>query len=212
MKMKMMLGLLVLVLLAACDSETHEEKIAREKQEKQEQAELVASGVEGIGNALSGAGSDAAESLTKGVTDVVSGIGRGIEKGTEYPVSVHEKLTEKGVVATVATRNMGGSADSAQMGEGGMDNSVSVYVTFDEDTDTILQIRAYDKDGVEVGRSNKMPVVMDADDGTYLHFSFDGQTPLTRVTQMIIYEVKKTGTADEPIVEVPAESDSSSVE
>lgn len=212
MKVKIILGFLVLVLLSACDSETHEEKMAREKQEKQERAELVASGIEGVGNALSGAGSDAAESLTKGVTDMVSGIGRGIEKGTEYPVSVHEKLAGKGVTATVATRNMSGSADSAQLGEGGLDSSVSVYITFDEDIDTLIQIRAYDKDGVEVGRSNKMPVIMDADDGTYLHFSFDGQTPLTRVTKMTIYEVKKPGAADqaaETPAEAPAEADNS---
>ena len=182
------MGLIALLFISACSDETHEEKMAREEQEKQEQAEIAASAVKGVGNALSGVGSDAAESLSQGVTDVISGLGRGVEKGTEFPVNVQESLAERGVSSTLATRNM----SSPEI------NAVSVYVTFDQDTDAVLQLRAYDKDNKEIGRSNKIPVQIEADEGGYLHFSFDSQTPLTRVETMLICETKKSSAqADE---------------
>ena len=172
------------VFLAGCES--HEEKMARQEREAQEKAELLASVAKGTGNALSGAGSEATEALSKGVTDMVSGISRGVEKGTEFPVSVNDSLNAKGVAANLATRNLSNTSTSS--GEGGMENSVSVYVTFDNASETVFQLRAYDGDGREIGRSNKLPVRVDADEGTYLHFVFDGQTPLSRVANMVLYE------------------------
>ncbi len=173
-----------IVLLAGCES--HEEEMARQEREAQEKAELLASVAKGTGNALSGVGSEATEALSKGVTDMVSGVSRGVEKGTEFPVSVNESLSAKGVAANLATRNLSNTSTSS--GEGGMESSVSVYVTFDNASETVFQLRAFDKDGREIGRSNKLPMRVDADEGTYLHFAFDGQTPLSRVANMVLYE------------------------
>ena len=178
-----------IVLLAGCES--HEEKMARQEREAQEKAELLASVAKGTGNALSGAGSEATEALSKGVTDMVSGINRGVEKGTEFPVSVNDSLSAKGVAANLATRNL--SNTSAELGNGGMENSVSVYITFDNASEMVFQLRAFDSDGKEIGRSNKLPVQVDEDEGTYLHFVFDGQTPLSRVANMVLYETKTQG-------------------
>lgn len=190
MKFKFLILLASLVvLLSGCES--HEEKMARQEKEAQEKAELLASVAKGTGNALSGVGSEATEALSKGVTDMVSGINRGVEKGTEFPVSVNEPLSAKGVAANLATRNL--SNTSAELGDGGMENSVSVYVTFDNASETVFQLRAFDGDGKEIGRSNKLPVQVDEDEGTYLHFVFDGQTPLSRVANMVLYETKAQG-------------------
>ena len=183
----------LLVLLAGCES--HEEKMANQEREAQEKGELLASAAKGAGNAMSGVGSQASEALSKGVTDMVSGVSRGVEKGAEYPLSVHEALSAKGVAANLATRNL--SNASAGSGDGGLENSVSIYTTFDKDNEVVLQLRAYDSDGKEIGRSNKLPVRSEADEASYLHFVFDGQTPLSRVANMVLYETKLAGAAAE---------------
>lgn len=188
LKLKLIFCLCLPLLFAACSDESHEEKVARAEQEKQEQTEIAASAIKGMGNALSDAGSDAAESLSKGMTDVVSGLARGVEKGTEYDAKVSDSLTDQGVSVNVATRNM--SNPETGFGEGGSENSVSIYVTFDQALDTVLQLRVYDVDNKEIGRSNKIPVSMGDDEASYVHFTFDGQTPLSRIDKIVLYETK----------------------
>lgn len=185
MKFKLILSLLAVTILSACSCEPYEEE-ARSGQ-KQEKAAISASGCNGDENTPQKINGILAGSAAKSLRSLVAGLKQGLGRNMEYPVSVHEGLALKGIHCqpAISSKTNGQSFAAAE------DRcSVSVQVAFDKDIDTFMQIHASDKNGVELGRSSKTPVVMAANNESCLRFNFDEHIPLNKAARMTLYEAK----------------------
>ncbi len=90
--------------------------------------------------------------------------------------SLHEALTD---------------IDVSQVNENA--TTVSAYFKFQKKFAGGLELRAYDSDGKEVGRSSPSAKLKQApDSATYVEFTFDPRTPLTRTAK---YEVRRVEVA-----------------
>ncbi len=192
MYIRLILSILAVVLFSDCLVGTT--AYAQEEQEQQGELETVTSTLKEAGKSLSEVGGDAVEAISQGVGDVVTSLSNSLEKDAEYTVTASDKLALKGIKCPLAVRDMQNS------------NIVKVYATFDRDLSAVLQLRAYNNNAQEIGRSKRLFVKAHADDGIYLNFVFDEQTPLDKADKFTLAEVK--GPAQE--VDVTAYDDSES--
>lgn len=152
--------------LLACKS--REEKLQSAEDQGNMLAATKAKVVEGVGKALKNEGSTAAQTLTEGTGEVVKAVGKGIDNSLEkVKLSVQADLAQKGVGATRAALN-----DKTEKRHG-----VTVYVTLDKPYAGPLELRAYDKEKLEIGRAK---LTLDEKEPTakYVDFAFDERTPL----------------------------------
>jgi hypothetical protein len=165
--MRRLITLLVLTCVAAgCKS--REEKLQAAEDQGNMLAATKARMVKGVGEAMKNEGKEAAQTVTEGTGEVVKAVGAGFDKSLgQVKFAVHQDLGPKGVGATRAAR---AEAAAAQ-------HSVSVYVTIDKAYTGPLELRAYDKDNLEIGRA-KVDVDEKSSTAKYVDFQFDPRTPL----------------------------------
>ncbi len=135
--------------------------------------------VKGVGEALQKEGKEAAEKVSQGVGEVVKGVGSGVEKGLlEVKLEVQAQLAAKGIAATRATRG----------DQGAQTHAVSVYLVLEKPVDASLELRAYDEQDREVGRTQ---VALKEATGTakYVDFAFDPRTPLLTAKRFELRDV-----------------------
>jgi hypothetical protein len=151
--------------LSGCKS--REEKLKAAEEEANLLASTKARLVKGVGEALKTEGKDAAKSVSEGTGDVVKAVGSGFDKSlSQVKVAVFPALAERGIGVTRASKR-----------NAGQQKSVTVYVLFDKPYSGKLEMRAYDAEKLEVGRS---VVTLDEKEPTakYVDFTFDERTPL----------------------------------
>jgi hypothetical protein len=167
--LRLVASLLLVVTLASCKSK--EEKLQAAEDTGNTLAATKARLVKGVGEALQKEGKEAAEKVTQGVGEVVKGVGSGVEKGLlEVKLDVQKELGPKGLSATRATRGDQGASAHA----------VSIYLVLEKPLKTSLELRAFDEQDREVGRTQ---VALDEAKSTarYVDFAFDPRTPLLTV-------------------------------
>ena len=123
--------------------------------------------LKGAGEAVKKEGKEAAESIAEGGGAVMKGLGSGIEKGLmEVKFTLHDSVAANGLGISRAARGEDGTAQ----------HTITAYITFDRAFTGVIELRAYDVEKREVGRSR-----IDADEkegAKYLDFTFDSRTPL----------------------------------
>jgi hypothetical protein len=166
--MRLILITVTAVCLSACLCRSREEKLKAAEDEGNLLVATKAKLLKGAGDAVKKEGKEAAESLAEGTGEVMKGLGKGLEKGLmDVKFKPHESIAANGLGVTRMARGEDGTAK----------HTVTAYVTFEKAFAGALELRAYDTEDREVGRSK-----LDCDEkesgAKYLDFTFDERTPL----------------------------------
>ena len=119
--------------------------------------------------------SKAGRKIGKGATDLVTGMGSGIDEAMQVNVSLGPGMTEKGFARTVS-ESTGLSPDK---------KGIAVYIISKGAYSGGLLAKALNKAGLEIGRS-RADVEFGKDDAKYVTFMFDDEMDAALVRK---YEV-----------------------
>lgn len=171
--------LTMLALLTAGCGKSREEELREQQSKGAELVEDKAAMAKGIGEALKTEGKEAAKVLTEGVGGLAKGVAEGVDRvESSYQVLVHEEASKKSLSASRAVAFATGDQER---------KGVKVYVMSKDAFKGSLQLRAFDAQGSEIGRSAKVDGVLTADDATYIPFLFDAATPMSRVVRIVVH-------------------------
>ena len=107
------------------------------------------------------------ETVGKTATEFFEGVAEGVDKTLECEIVLSEKLQNKGIkTGTFSVNN-----DDL----GGKNNKLTLYIIFEKDFNQTIFAKAYDKKGLETGRT-KIKVSGKADEAAYFDFTFDKRT------------------------------------
>jgi len=151
---------------------TKEEKLQDAEEEGSFLVQKTSKLIEGAGNALKDDGATAAESVTEGTGEVIKAITSGFDESlTKVTVELDEGLAEM--------VELGRAGRTGEQDDDGME-TVSVYIIPNQDLKGTLTLKAFDKDGNEMGRS-KYAVDVASDDAQYHDFKFDDRVPMMQI-------------------------------
>jgi hypothetical protein len=164
-KLLVVVGALSLASCSMCGS--REEKLKKAEDEANLAASMKARMVKGVGEALKTEGKDAAKVVAEGGGETLKALGGGVDKSLNQI-----KLT---TIGELGTKGIGGTR--ATMDTVAKENKVAVYVTLEKPYTGPLELRVYDTENKEVGRS-KIQVDEKESTAKYMDFKFDEHTPL----------------------------------
>lgn len=180
--MRLLIIAVTAVSLSACCCKSREEKLKAAEDEGNLLVATKAKLLKGAGEAVKKEGKEAAETIAEGTGEVVKGLGKGIEKGLmEVKVSPHETMAANGLGITRAARGENGTAA----------HTITAYITFEKGFGGTLELRAYDTEDREVGRS-KLDTDEKESGAKYLDFTFDERTPLMTAGRFELRATPKT--------------------
>ncbi len=107
------------------------------------------------------------ETIGETATEFFEGVSKGVDKTLECDIAVSPALQEKGLRT--------GKFSITNHPDGGENNLLVLYLIFEKDFKTTLLAKAYDKNGLETGRS-KTNVEGKAGEAGYYDFLFDKRT------------------------------------
>lgn len=172
MKRLPLLGLVLLLSCMVMSCKTKEEKLQEAEEDGQMLVQEPSKMLKGAGDALKKEGKEAAESITEGAGELVKGITSGFDKSmTKVDVKMAEGLEQK--------LTLGGVRKEASSDENGY-GTVSAFIDPIEDLKGVFTLKAFDAEGVEIGRS-KYGADIAAGDAMYHDFKFDERTPMMQV-------------------------------
>ena len=118
---------------------------------------------------------NASEKVGKSTANAVKGIKKGIEKVAQINIQVSESLKDRGI----STGKV--KLDS----KGGRHNLLNVYMIFDKNVNRTINLKVYDSDGVELGRTKTL-VKGNAGDAIFVDFIFDKRTNIDRDNKVVM--------------------------
>ena len=120
--------------------------------------------------------SNTTEKIGETAGSMVKGIETGVKKARAINLSYTESLTEKGISnGKVTLKN----------DKEGTDNLVSVYLIFSKKFKGKITAKAYDNEGLEMGRS-LIKVEADGGDAGFYDFHFDKRTNIDRDGRIVL--------------------------
>ena len=120
--------------------------------------------------------SNSTEKIGETAGDMVKGIETGVKKARAINLTYTESLTEKGISnGKVTLKN----------DKEGTDNLVSVYLIFSKKFRGKISAKAYDNQGLEMGRSS-IKVEADGGDAGFYDFHFDKRTNIDRDGRIVL--------------------------
>lgn len=156
------------VLLSACLCKSREEKLKEAEEEGNTLLAAKARLVKGAGEAVKKEGKEAAQAIAEGTSEVFKGLGQGFEKGLKnMKHKLHESVAANGLGITRVVRGEEGTAQ----------HTLTAYFSFEKPFVGTLEMRAYDSEDREVGRS-RIETETKEPTARYLDFTFDQRTPL----------------------------------
>jgi len=147
----------VILMVTACDFLT---QTAEEKGKKLMESKLDL--VKGAGDVLEDKGADTAETLTKGLGNVLAGAEKGIEKSSTK-IALTPSIAESGLEVT-SIQYASHQADSPPV--------LEAYVIANEPVDGKMKVFLFNVLDKEIGRTS-VALKQDADDATYLSIPLD---------------------------------------
>ncbi|MBR9861503.1 hypothetical protein GYB22_12320 [bacterium] len=117
------------------------------------------------------------ETVGKSASEFFEGVSEGVEKTLECEVILSQELNNKGLQTGKYTINN----DSLV----GNKNQLTLYLIFNEDFKAPLTAKAYDKNGLEIGRT-KLEVEGKAGDAGYFDFTFNKRTYIEVKSKILI--------------------------
>lgn len=117
------------------------------------------------------------EVVGKTATEFIEGVSEGIDKTLECEIVLSPELAAKGL----KTGKFSIETDST----GGHNNMLTLYIIFEKGFKEAVTVKAFDKKGLEIGRS-KVLVKGKAGDATYYDFKFDRRTYVEVKSKLVI--------------------------
>jgi hypothetical protein len=117
------------------------------------------------------------ETVGKTATEFFEGVSEGIDKTLQCEISLSQALQDKGIKT--------GKFSIENDPNGGKNNLLTLYLIFEKDLKTPLTAKAFDKNGLEVGRA-KVEVTSNAGDASYYDFAFDKRTCIEVKSKIIL--------------------------
>jgi len=150
-----------------CSGKGPDDKAKKEAEQKPGIVKRIGDGVKATGESV---GEFAGESVGK----AAKGLVRGAEAGAlAADIRVADTLAKRGVRSTRAQHLFPNK-------DGKGDHGLSIYVISEEPLAATLVLKAFDKDGQEVGRT-LADVDFKKDDAGYVDFRFDARVPMVAV-------------------------------
>lgn len=119
------------------------------------------------------------ETVGKTASEFFEGVSEGVEKTLQCELVLSEELKEKGL-------KTGKYSVESDMGN---NNKLILYLIFDKDFESVLTAKAYDKNGLEIGRT-ELNVESKANQAGYYDFLFDKRTHIEVKSKIIIEQSK----------------------
>ena len=120
--------------------------------------------------------SSSSEKIGQTAGDVVKGIESGVKKARAVNVTYTESLTNKGISnGKVTLKN----------DKEGTDNLVSIYLIFSKKFKGKITAKAYDNEGLEMGRS-LIKAEVDGGEAGFYDFHFDKRTNIDRDGRIVL--------------------------
>lgn len=117
------------------------------------------------------------ETAGKTATEFIEGVSEGIDKTLQCEIVLSQKLKDKGL----RTGKFSVNNDTA----GGENNMLTLYLIFDKDFKDDLFITAFDKNGLEIGRTG-LQVDGKQNYATYYDLHFDKRTYIEVKSKIMI--------------------------
>jgi len=109
------------------------------------------------------------ETVGETATEFLEGVSEGIDKTLQCEIILSQALQDNGLHT--------GKFSIENSAAGGENNMLVLYIIFDKDFKATITAKAFDKKGLEIGRS-KLAVEGKAGDAGYFDFAFDKRTYL----------------------------------
>jgi len=110
-------------------------------------------------------------------TEFFEGVSEGIDRTLECEILLSEALKEKGLAT--------GKYSIESNNQGGENNQLTLYIIFNKDFKDSLFVKAFDKNGLEIGRTN-MTIERKAGEAGYYDFVFDERTYIEVKSKILI--------------------------
>jgi hypothetical protein len=183
--MRLTTVLLSALVLSSCFCRSREEKLQAAEDEGNLLVATKAKLLKGAGDALKKEGKEATQTVAEGGGELIKGLGTGFEKSLlEVKLKPHESVAANGLGVTRAARGE----------EGTKKHTVTAYVTYEKGFSGKLEMRVYDAEDREVGRT-----IVESDEkdsgAKYVDFTFDERTPLLTAGH---FELRATPKAPAP--------------
>ena len=117
------------------------------------------------------------ETVGKTATEFFEGISEGVDRALDCEVVLTEKLKNKGLKT--------GKFSIVNSSLGGENNLLTLYLIFNQDFKATLTAKAFDKKGLEIGRT-KTTIEGKKDDAAYFDFKFDKRTYIEVKSKILI--------------------------
>jgi len=117
------------------------------------------------------------EAVGKTATEFFEGVSEGVDKTLQCEISLSQDLQDKGL----STGKFSIENDTT----GGHNNTLTLYLIFDKDFKAPLTVKAFDKSGLEIGRS-KIEIENKAGEAGYFDFVFDKRTYIEVRSKILI--------------------------
>lgn len=108
------------------------------------------------------------EAVGETATEFIEGVGTGIEKTLSLTIEVSDTLAKQGLRTGKYYVNSS---------ENGVEHILNLYVIFDQDLKKNIIVKAFDKDGLEMGRVTS-EIQGKKNDAVYVELKFDPHTNL----------------------------------
>lgn len=108
------------------------------------------------------------ETVGKASSEFFGGVGEGIEKTLDIKIEVAENLRNKGL--SLGKNYVRDSGENKA-------NLLTLYIIFEKDFNDTLKIKAFDRDGLEIGRVKKY-IKGKKEEAAYYDIEFDPRTKL----------------------------------
>lgn len=117
------------------------------------------------------------EAVGKTATEFIEGVSEGVDNTLQCEITLSQTLQDKGL----QTGKFSINNDTT----GGQNNLLTLYIIFDKDFKNDISIKAFDKNGVEIGRT-KMQIEGKTGDAKYYDFLFDKRTYIEAKSKITI--------------------------
>ena len=116
------------------------------------------------------------ETIGKTATEFFEGVVEGVDKTLQCELSQSESLIDKGLKT--------GKFSIENAGEG-RNNQLTVYLIFDRDFKSPITAKVFDKNGLEIGRT-QIDVEGKADNAGYFNFIFDKRSYIEVKSKIVL--------------------------
>jgi len=117
------------------------------------------------------------EVVGKTATEFIEGVSEGVDKTLQCEMSLSEALKNGGLQT--------GKFSIQNDTNGGQNNLLAIYIIFNKDFNKPVIAKAFDKTGLEIGRS-KLTVEGKAGEAKYYDFAFDKRTYIEAKSKLTI--------------------------